>query len=55
MADNFHLGFRWMNLTEKEGRNLSGAAALAGSNYAGVNANQKSKINYWELTAGVAF
>lgn len=55
LADNFHMGFRWMSLTEKEGRNLSGAAAVAGLPYAGVNGGQKSKINYWELTAGVAF
>jgi len=55
IADNFNLGFRWMSLQEKELRNLSGAVALAGLAYAGTNANQKQKTNYWELTAGVAF
>ncbi|MGZ3701284.1 MAG: hypothetical protein ACXVCG_10885 [Bdellovibrionota bacterium] len=65
MADNFNLGFKWMNLQEKERVSTQGTAttgALAGNAYgpsaagvAGVNANQKMKTNYWELTAGVAF
>jgi len=54
MADNFHLGFRWMSLQEKELLNAS-IATTAGSAYAGTNAAQKMKTNYWELTAGVAF
>jgi len=65
MADNFHLGFRWMNLQEKERISTVGTATgggNAGSAYnqsaggvAGQNSNQKMKTNYWELTAGVAF
>lgn len=57
MADNFHLGFRTLMLQEKERiDNTSATNALgAGSAYAGTNANQKMKTNYWELTAGVAF
>jgi|GEM_PF-3024243 len=55
IADNFHLGFRWMSLSEKEKKDLTTSAALAGSGYAGTKAAQNSKTNYWELTAGVAF
>jgi hypothetical protein len=65
MADNFHLGFRWMSLQEKERINANGtnsAATGGGAAYgasaagvAGVNANQNTKTSYWELTAGVAF
>ncbi len=57
LADNFHLGFRWMSLQEKERVDTTSAtaAAGAGATYAGVNANQKMKTNFWELTAGVAF
>jgi len=58
MADNFHLGFRWISLQEKERLNAvaaTTAAACGGAAYAGANANQKMKQNYWELTAGVAF
>jgi len=58
MADNFHLGFRYINLNEKERINAvsaTTAAAGGGSAYAGANANQKHTQNWWELTAGVAF
>jgi hypothetical protein len=54
MADNFHLGFRWMSLQEKEKMDAS-AGANGGLAYAAPSANQKHKTNYWELTAGVAF
>lgn len=50
LADNFHLGFRWINLSEKE--KLSTTTGLA---YAGTAAAQKNSHSYWELTAGVAF
>ncbi len=57
LADNFHLGFRTIMLQEKErlDTRAASAAAGAGAAYAGVNANQKMKTNFWELTAGVAF
>jgi len=55
MADNLHLGFRWMSLSEKERIAASGAAATDGSAYAGTKANQQQKVSLWELTAGVAF
>jgi hypothetical protein len=58
MADNFHLGFRYLNLNEKERINAVSASTAAnggGAAYAGANANQKHTTNYWELTAGVSF
>ena len=54
MADNFHLGFRWMSLQEKELIDTS-AGANQGLAYGGTTASQKMKTNYWELNAGVAF
>ena len=65
LADNFNLGFKWMNLKEKELISTSGTSTtggLAGAAYgpnaagtAGINANQRLATNYFELSAGVAF
>ena len=54
MADNFHLGFRWISLQEKELIDASTVVANQGLAYGGTTANQKMKTNYWELNAGVA-
>lgn len=64
LADNFHLGFRWISLQEKErittitNTHANGAGLPYGASAAGVagrNSNQKNQSNYWELSAGVAF
>jgi hypothetical protein len=71
LADNFNLGFKWMNLSEKERISTTGTATTAGGagstyntnsvagtaavNTAGTNSNQKLQTSYYELTAGVAF
>jgi hypothetical protein len=53
LADNFHLGFKYMRLEEKERMDTITAQAIGA--YGGTKANQKMISKYWELTAGVAF
>lgn len=56
IADNFNMGFRWINIKERENLDLSSIAPnLTGRPYGGNNANQNTRTSYWEVTAGVAF
>jgi hypothetical protein len=62
LADNFHLGFKWISVAEKERKNTIDVAAAvnttaqtAGQSYTGLQSNQEQKMKYFELTTGVMF
>lgn len=63
IADNFNLGFKYVTRKEKERINVTNTHANGGglayeksaAGVAGRNGNQQQAVNYWELTAGVAF
>lgn len=62
LADNFHLGFKWFSMKEKEKKNVTDVAAAgntsaqtSGVAYAGNQSQQEQATKYMELTAGVMF